>query len=67
MLADLAQLFDEEQLDFLFKRIESSAAACISDSKQGMLLLLKLAKVDTQVNLVISELVRCSSNSFWLL
>ncbi|KAL3156421.1 hypothetical protein ABBQ38_000732 [Trebouxia sp. C0009 RCD-2024] len=48
MLAELAQLFNEDQLDFLFKKFESSAAKCTSDNKQGMLLLFRLAKVDTQ-------------------
>lgn len=51
MLAELAQLFNEDQLDFLFKKFESSAAKCTSDNKQGMLLLFRLAKVDTQVTL----------------
>ncbi len=50
MLAELAQVFNEEQLDFLFKRFESSAARCDADNKQGMLLLFRLAKVDTQVS-----------------
>jgi len=50
MLAELAQAFNEEQLDFLFKKIESSAAQCDADNKQGMLLLFRLAKVDTQVS-----------------
>jgi len=49
MLAELAQAFNEEQLDFLFKKFESSAAQCDADNKQGMLLLFRLAKVDTQV------------------
>ena len=53
MLAELAQLFNEEQLDFLFKKFESSAAKCTSGNKQGMLLLFRLAKVDTQVSLSI--------------
>ena len=64
MLAELAQLFNEEQLDFLFKRIESSAARCISDSKQGMLLLFKLAKVDVQVGSVLLWAMQCSSNKY---
>lgn len=50
MLAELAQAFNEEQLDFLFKKFESSAAQCDADNKQGMLLLFRLAKVDTQVS-----------------
>ena len=50
MLAELAQAFNEEQLDFLFKKFESSAARSNADNKQGMLLLFRLAKVDTQVS-----------------
>ena len=50
MLAELAQAFNDEQLDFLFKKFESSAAQCDADNKQGMLLLFRLAKVDTQVS-----------------
>ncbi len=50
MLAELAQAFNEDQLDFLFKKFESSAAQCDADNKQGMLLLFRLAKVDTQVS-----------------
>lgn len=50
VLAELAQLFNEEQLDFLFNKFESSAAKCTSDNKQGMLLLFRLAKVDTQAS-----------------
>ena len=49
MLAELAQAFNEEQLDFLFKKFESSAVRCDADNKQGMLLLFRLAKVDVQV------------------
>ena len=59
MLAELAQLFNEDQLDFLFKKFESSAAKCTSDNKQGMLLLFRLAKVDTQVILSILTLPLC--------
>lgn len=59
MLAELAQLFNEDQLDFLFKKFESSAAKCTSDNKQGMLLLFRLAKVDIQVSLSILANATC--------
>ena len=72
MLAELAQLFNEDQLDFLFKKFESSAAKCTSDNKQGMLLLFRLAKVDTQVSFGILSfaianigLAALHANSVW--
>ena len=61
MLAELAQLFNEEQLDFLFRKVESSAAKCTSDKKQGMLLLFRLAKVDTQVSLSVLDFAMSAS------
>lgn len=50
MLVELAQTFNEEQLDFLFKKFESSASRSNSDNKQGMLLLFRLAKYDQQAS-----------------
>ena len=50
MLVELAQTFNEEQLDFLFKKFESSASRTNADNKQGMLLFFRLAKYDQQVD-----------------
>ena len=65
MLAELAQAFNEDQLDFLFKKFESSASRKDADNKQGMLLLFRLAKVDTQVSVECAYFSGAKSASFW--
>ena len=62
MLVELAQTFNEEQLDFLFKKFESSASRTNADNKQGMLLLFRLAKYDQQVISQLGSIAGSSSS-----